>query len=332
MYKNIVFDIGGVIVDYDPKGYLSKLFNNAELEEFLYSIIFDSEEWKLLDQGKITRALAERRMLEAAGQHHYEAQLVLDDWRELMITKLDTVDLILALRHSGHHLYFLSNIPEDVYLLFQQRRRFMQLFEGGVPSFAAKTAKPDPEIFKLLLNTYELSAAETIFIDDSPINVAAAEALGITGLRFKSATALHHDLIELGLPVPIKVKRRFNPEGEPRRPQPKQGDTKKSFFSWRNKKPVVSTKEPQATMPAETETEATPVVHEHKVEPQNPTRRRPATGVRKTGSDPVADIAKQRAKAAAASAQKKRSTAKRAPTKRKAPAKKAEQPKEKKEV
>ena len=320
MYKNIVFDIGGVLVDYDPKGYLSKLFNNAELEEFLYSIIFDSEEWKLLDQGKITRALAERRMLEAAGPHRYEAQLVLDDWRELMTTKLDTVDLILALRHSGHHLYFLSNIPEDIYLMFQQRRRFMQLFEGGVPSFAAKTAKPDPEIFKLLLNTYELSPAETLFIDDSPTNISAAESLGMTGLQFKSATALHHSLIELGLPVPIKVKRRFNPGAEPHRPQPKQGDTQKGLFSWRKKKPDTQANEPQDATPAEQLAEAVSVPH--KAETQKPARRRPTTGVRST-SDPVADIAKQKAKAAAA-AQKKRAGTKKAPAKKRATAKKAE--------
>ena len=320
MYKNIVFDIGGVLVDYDPKGYLSKLFNNAELEEFLYSIIFDSEEWKLLDQGKITRALAERRMLEAAGPHRYEAQLVLDDWRELMTTKLDTVDLILALRHSGHHLYFLSNIPEDIYLMFQQRRRFMQLFEGGVPSFAAKTAKPDPEIFKLLLNTYELSPAETLFIDDSPTNIAAAESLGMTGLQFKSATALHHSLIELGLPVPIKVKRRFNPGAEPHRPQPKQGDTQKGLFSWRKKKPDTQANEPQDATPAEQLAEAVSVPH--KAETQKPARRRPTTGVRST-SDPVADIAKQKAKVAAA-AQKKRAGTKKAPAKKRATAKKAE--------
>jgi len=320
LYKNIVFDIGGVLVDYDPKGYLSKLFNNAELEEFLYSIIFDSEEWKLLDQGKITRALAERRMLEAAGPHRYEAQLVLDDWRELMTTKLDTVDLILALRHSGHHLYFLSNIPEDIYLMFQQRRRFMQLFEGGVPSFAAKTAKPDPEIFKLLLNTYELSPAETLFIDDSPTNIAAAESLGMTGLQFKSATALHHSLIELGLPVPIKVKRRFNPGAEPHRPQPKQGDTQKGLFSWRKKKPDTQANEPQDATPAEQLAEAVSVPH--KAETQKPARRRPTTGLRST-SDPVADIAKQKAKVAAA-AQKKRAGTKKAPAKKRATAKKAE--------
>ncbi len=328
MYKNIVFDIGGVLVDYDPKGYLSKLFNNAELEEFLYSIIFDSEEWKLLDQGKITRALAERHMLEAAGQHRYEAQLVLDDWRELLITKLDTVDLILALRHSGHHLYFLSNIPEDIYLMFQQRRRFMQLFEGGVPSFAAKTAKPDPEIFKLLLNTYELSPAETLFIDDSPTNVAAAESLGMTGLQFKNAAALHHSLIELGLPVPIKVKRRFNQGAEPRRPQPKQGDTKKHLFSWPKKKPGTQTKEPQTTVPTEQLAEAASVPH--KTETHKPTRRRPATGVRST-SDPVADIAKQKAKAAAATP-KRRASAKKAPAKKRATTKKAEQAPTKEEL
>ena len=325
MYKNIVFDIGGVIVDYDPKGYLSKLFNNSELEEFLYNIIFDSEEWKLLDQGKITRALAERRMLEAAGRNRYAAQLVLDDWRELMTTKLDTVDLILALRHSGHHLYFLSNIPEDVYLLFQQRRRFMQLFEGGVPSFAAKMTKPDPEIFKMLLSTYDLAPDETLFIDDSPVNVAAAEALGMTALLYESTTALHRSLIDLGLPVPIKVKRRFNPGNEPHRPQPKHEAAKKPFFSWFKK----TTKEPKATELPDHAQDA--VQAPFKADDKASVRRRPATGLRNKISDPVADVAKQKAKLAA-DAQKKRAATKKAPAKKRAPAKKAPPPQDQQEL
>ena len=116
MIKNIIFDIGGVVVNYDPKEYLSRKFNRPELEQVLYDAIFDSAEWKLLDAGKMTRALAEQQMLSAAGDYRYEARMVLDDWRGMMTTKLDTVELITALRASGYHIFFLSNMPEDIYL------------------------------------------------------------------------------------------------------------------------------------------------------------------------------------------------------------------------
>ena len=209
MFKNIVFDLGGVVVEYDPKAYLSRMFNDPALEELLYNVIFASEEWRQLDAGKITRTLAEQRMLEHAGSRRYEAQLALDDWHELMSTKLDTVDLIMALRAAGYHPYFLSNIPEDVFEMFCRKRRFMQLFEGGIPSYAVKRIKPDPEIFRLLLERYHLQPEETIFVDDAEENIAIARELGITGLQFKNAADLHKALVFLG--IPVSVRRRHQP-------------------------------------------------------------------------------------------------------------------------
>lgn len=194
MIKNIIFDLGGVVVDYDPKAYLYRQFNDPELEELLYNVIFGSEEWKQLDAGTITRALAEQRMLAAAGRRRYEAQLVLDDWREMMTTRLDTVELITGLKAAGYHIYFLSNLPEDVYQLFTERRRFMQLFEGGIPSFSVKLTKPNRKIFDLMLKTYGLRPEETIFVDDGKENIATAQKLGLTAIPFKDAMDLHKTL------------------------------------------------------------------------------------------------------------------------------------------
>lgn len=212
MIKNIIFDIGGVVVDYDPKKYLYEKFNDPELEQLLYDAIFASEEWKLLDAGKITRSLAEQKMLAAAGGYRYEAQMVLDDWRGMMTTKLDTVELITALRASGYHIFFLSNMPEDIYLLFSRRRRFMQLFEGGIASFSVKMTKPDPAIYKLLLKKYELDPSQTAFVDDGRENIAAAQKLGLTAIPFKDASDLRKMLEFLGVSVPAKLRHAPRPQ------------------------------------------------------------------------------------------------------------------------
>ena len=217
MIKNVIFDIGGVVVDYNPQEYLSRKFNDPELEQLLFGAIFGSEEWKLLDAGKITRALAEQRMIAAAGEYRYEAQMVLDDWRGMMTTKLDTVELITALRASGYHIYYLSNMSEEIYALFTQRRRFMQLFEGGIVSFAVKLTKPDPEIFNLLLKKYDLDPTQTAFVDDGRENIAAAQALGLTAIPFKDALDLRKMLEFLGVTVPAKLRHAPRP---PRRKKP----------------------------------------------------------------------------------------------------------------
>ena len=86
MYKNIIFDLGGVMVDFDPKTYLVDRFCNAEVEEQVSQLTFESEEWKLLDTGLITRSEANLRMLARAKEYGraFEVQGVLDDWMHIL--------------------------------------------------------------------------------------------------------------------------------------------------------------------------------------------------------------------------------------------------------
>ena len=214
MIKNLVFEIAGVVVDYDPRAYLCRKFNDPALEQLLYTAIFGSKEWELLYTGEITRALAERKMLESAGDCRYEAQMVLDDWRELMTARLDTIELMVALRAAGYHLYYLTNLSESVFDLFTRRRRFMQLFEGGVASFAVKMKKPDPCIFQLLMDRYDLVAEQTAFVDCDRESIATAQSLGLTAIPFKDAVDLQKMLSFLGLTVPARLRHAPRPKND----------------------------------------------------------------------------------------------------------------------
>ena len=145
MYKSIVFDLGGVMIDFDPRGYLVDRLCNAETEEEVYDLTFGSEEWKLLDAGLISRFDGNHRMLEkarAAGRA-FEVQGVLDDW--------------------------------------------LHGFDGGVASCEVHINKPDPKIYKALLDKYSLKAEECVFIDDRLENVQAAFALGFAGIQMKDS-------------------------------------------------------------------------------------------------------------------------------------------------
>ena len=148
MYKNIVFDFGGVMVDFDPHKYLIDLFGNRGLEEEVYDLTFGSREWRLLDAGRIT--LRPRRRMQT---------------------------LVAQLKQRGYCVYYLSNIPEDVLDLLMHRD-FEGLFDGGVASCEVKINKPDPRIYQALLDKYHLRADECIFIDDRADNLVAASALG----------------------------------------------------------------------------------------------------------------------------------------------------------
>ena len=188
MYKNIVFDFGGVMVDFDPHKYLIDLFGNRGLEEEVYDLTFGSEEWKLLDAGLISRFDGNHRMLEkarAAGRA-FEVQGVLDDWLHILRPRRRMQELVQRLKSHGYSVYYLSNIPQDVLELFQTRG-VLDNFDGGVASCEVHINKPDPRIYQALLDKYSLRASECVFIDDNLANVQAAFALGFAGIQMKDS-------------------------------------------------------------------------------------------------------------------------------------------------
>ena len=95
MYKSIIFDIGGVLVDFDPKAYLVDRLCNAEMEEKVYDLTFGSEEWQLLDAGKLSRYDGNQRMLEHARAEGcaFEVQGVLDDWMHILRPRLRMLEI-----------------------------------------------------------------------------------------------------------------------------------------------------------------------------------------------------------------------------------------------
>lgn len=188
MYKNIIFDFGGVMVDFDPKEYLVDRFCNAETEELVSQLTFESEEWKLLDAGLLSRYEANQRMLTHAKEHDcvFEVQGVLDDWMHILRPRLRMLELVRRLKNHGYCVYYLSNIPQDVLELLTERGVLTQ-FDGGVASCEVQVNKPDPQIYKALLKKYQLKASECVFIDDRLENVQAAFALGFAGIQMKDS-------------------------------------------------------------------------------------------------------------------------------------------------
>ncbi len=111
MYKNIIFDLGGVMVDFDPKTYLVDRFCNAEVEEQVSQLTFESEEWKLLDAGLITRSEANLRMLARAKEYGraFEVQGVLDDWMHILRPRRRMQELV----REAQEPWLLRLLPEQ---------------------------------------------------------------------------------------------------------------------------------------------------------------------------------------------------------------------------
>lgn len=188
MYKSIVFDLGGVMVDFDPKSYLVDLLCNADMEEKVYELTFGSEEWKLMDAGLISRFEGNKRMLERAQQEgcSFEVQGVLDDWIHILHVRHRMQELVRRMKNHGYCVYYLSNIPQDVLDLLRQRG-VLDRFDGGVASCEVHINKPDPRIYQALLDKYHLKAEECVFIDDRLENVQTAFSMGFAGVQMKDS-------------------------------------------------------------------------------------------------------------------------------------------------
>jgi 2-haloacid dehalogenase len=195
----VVFDLGGVLIDWDPRYLYRSLFDDeAEMEEFLATVT--TPEWnRAQDAGRPWAEAVE----ELAQRHPERRQLIAAYWERWHETLGDaigpTVEVLDELRRSGVRLFALTNWSGETFPVARPRYPFLEWFEGIVVSGDERLIKPDPRIFNLLVERYGLDPATTLFIDDHPANVEAAAALGFQAVPFVGADTLRKDLRRHGL-------------------------------------------------------------------------------------------------------------------------------------
>ncbi|MGN6170909.1 MAG: HAD family hydrolase [Solirubrobacteraceae bacterium] len=198
----VVFDIGGVLLDWDPRYLYRKLFDDEEaMNRFLEQVC--TVEWhERHDRGCSVTESCEK----LATARPEEAELIRAWGRrseEMVAGPIDgTVQILQELRDAGVACYALTNMERESYPRRVARYPFLNWFDGTVVSGFEGVIKPDPEIFELLMRRFDLSPSSTLLIDDSYANVEAALSLGMRGLRFRSPTQLRTELERLRLLSP----------------------------------------------------------------------------------------------------------------------------------
>lgn len=198
----VVFDLGGVLVDWNPRHLYRRLFGADEdaMEAFLAQVC--PVEWN--EQQDRGRPWAEA-IEEAISRHPDQVEYIhayRERWGEMLAGALgDSVAVLRELRAAGTRLLALTNWSAETFPIAEQRFDFLQWFEGIVVSGREGMMKPEAAIFRCLVERYRLVPERTVFIDDHPRNVDAAHAFGLQALRFTDAARLRGDLIALGLPL-----------------------------------------------------------------------------------------------------------------------------------
>ena len=196
----VVFDLGGVLIDWNPRHLYRKLFpgDEAAMEAFLATVVND--EWNV--QQDAGRLFAEA-VAEASARHPRHAALIdafHSRWEEMLAGPIhDSVALLDGLRRRGVPLYALTNWSRETFPIARARFDFLTWFRGIVVSGEERLIKPDPAIFRCLLERYGLEASTTLFIDDSGKNTDAARGLGFQVHHFRSPETLCAALDGYGL-------------------------------------------------------------------------------------------------------------------------------------
>lgn len=198
MINTIIFDLGGVLIDWDPRYLYRKMFDTEErMEHFLAHIA--TNEWNAEQDGG--RSLAEATELLVNQHPDWEAEIraFYDRWEEMLGGPIwGTVELLESLKMPNRwKLYALTNWSAETFPIARQRYDFLNLFEGILVSGAENLKKPDRRIFELMLNRYDINPEEAVFLDDSERNLKGAAAVGLRTIHYQSPMQLREALADL---------------------------------------------------------------------------------------------------------------------------------------
>ena len=191
-YKNILFDMGNVLVTYNPEWVIRRYTEDEELIREVKNIVFNSQEWFLLDAGLIEEEKAERNWMErlSSDKARELAHLSFQNWHLYnMKTIPGTAEIIRAVKENGKEIYLLSNASLRLLSIYKEVIPAVECFSGIFYSAAHKCVKPQDIIYERFLKEYSLNPSDCFFIDDLEENISAAKAVGISGAVMKSRTA-----------------------------------------------------------------------------------------------------------------------------------------------
>jgi putative hydrolase of the HAD superfamily len=196
---NLIFDLGGVVVRWEPEAIIAGVFQDQKLRARVREGVFEHADWLELDRGTLGREDAIRRAAQRTGIEAAELTRLLIAVPPSLVPIPQTVELLYRLKARGYPLYCLSNMHVASIEHLEREQKFFEVFTGRVISCRLNLCKPEPGIYRHALETYGLRAEETVFIDDVEVNVAAAATLGIRTIQFRDAAQCERELRALGV-------------------------------------------------------------------------------------------------------------------------------------
>jgi len=195
---NIVFDLGGVLVTWEPSEFIKSTVKNKQKQQVLRTEILDHPDWIALDRGTLSSQDAIQRGAKRTGLPKTEIERMLEAVPPFLTPVPESIQLLNELKKNDNNLFVLSNMHIASITYLENNYSFLDLFDGKIISCRINKVKPEPDIYEYLLCNYRLLANDTIFIDDVEINVKAAANIGLKTIKFENPNQCRRELEALG--------------------------------------------------------------------------------------------------------------------------------------
>ena len=198
--NTIIFDLGNVLIDWNPKYVFDKLFDDEERKKYFFENICTMEWNEAQDAGRSIKEATEELITKYPDWKEY-IEAYYDRWKEMLDGPIhETVEIFKELKQSGKYkLYALTNWSAELFPYALETYEFLHWFDGRVVSGEEKIRKPDPEFYHVLLHRFHVKPEEALFIDDNFRNILAAEKIGIRTIHFVSPQQLKEELAKLNV-------------------------------------------------------------------------------------------------------------------------------------
>ncbi len=199
--ETIIFDLGGVLIDWNPKYVYREIFNGDEKKVDWFLDTICTSDWNVEQDAGRTFKDATEFLISQHPQYEQWIRIYYDRWEDMLGGPIqDSVLLLEKLKKvNTHQLYALTNWSDEAFPVALQRYDFLQHFEGILVSGAEKMRKPFPKIYELMLDRYKLNAEKSVFIDDNLDNVLGAQKVGMKAIQYKNSQQLINELNHLGV-------------------------------------------------------------------------------------------------------------------------------------
>lgn len=197
--QTIIFDLGGVLIDWDPRYLYKQIFPDQEEMDFFLKAVC-SPEWNAQMDGEKSFSDGIEELIPLHPEYANQIRAYFSRWEEMIGGVFsDTVQVLAELKDAGYPLAALSNWSSETFPIVNAKYEFLDWFEPLILSGHVGLVKPDPQIFNLLLCSVDRDPQECIYIDDMKENIQAASGVGFSTILFSSSEQLRQDLISLGI-------------------------------------------------------------------------------------------------------------------------------------